>query len=294
MRILLASLALLLTILPLSLRAVARDAAATAYQPTITSCPPGTALIRQVGSNPQLQSLSAGEAEYVFRREQVTLGTWPEYLTNVQSFLETSQTNISLPEYVSELLTGEFGATRLPRLGIATSGGGYRAAIFGAGIMNALDSRNQVSVKAGTGGVLQAATYLSGLSGGSWLVLSLTQAGFPTLPELIFGPSPAPTDDSNMFGGWLTDIDLVTPGNSFQFLEFAYDLISETRLKHSSGFPITLTDVWARALSRHFANGTTSANFFDDDLTHGAGLTFSSITAMLVSTLIVHPSSYTL
>ena len=293
MRILLASLVLSLTLLPLSLRVVAQSAAATAYQPTFTSCPPGTALVRQVGSNPQRQSLSAGEAEYVFRREQVTRGTWPEYLTNVQSFLETSQTNISLPEYVSELLTGEFGATRLPRLGIATSGGGYRAAIFGAGILNALDGRNQTSVKAGTGGLLQAATYLSGLSGGSWLVLSLTQAGFPMLPELIFGPSPAPTDDSNAFGGWLTDIDLVTPGSDIiEDLEFASDLLVEISLKLSSGFPVTVTDVWARALSRHFANGTTSANFFNDSLTHGAGITFSSITAMLVVAFVVHPRSY--
>ena len=284
MRALLASLALFLTILPLGLKAVAQDAAATAYRPTTTSCPQGTPLVRQVGSNPQRQSLSAGEAEYVSTRELVTRETWPQYLANVQSFLQASRTNIVLPEYVGELLTGGLGPTRLPRLGIATSGGGYRAAIFGASIMNALDGRNQNAVNAGLGGLLQAATYLSGLSGGSWLVLSLTQAGFPVLPELLFGPSPAPTDDSNVFGGWLTDIDLVTPGNNItQDVEFALDLLVEISLKLSSGFPVTVTDVWARALSRHFANGTNSANFFDDSLTHGAGITFSSTTSMSVT-----------
>ena len=61
---------------------------------------------------------------------------------------------------------------------IATSGGGYRAAMFGAGVMMGLDGRNQTSVSAGTGGLLQAIDHLSGLSGGSWLVTSLAQAKF--------------------------------------------------------------------------------------------------------------------
>jgi lysophospholipase len=54
---------------------------------------------------------------------------------------------------------------KVPRLAIAFSGGGHRAALFGAGVRNALDIRNDSAKNAGTGGLLQAASYVSGLSG---------------------------------------------------------------------------------------------------------------------------------
>ena len=60
--------------------------------------------------------------------------------------------------------------TNLPNVAIAVSGGGYRAMIHGASIFNALDGRNETAVKQGTGGVVQLATYMAGLSGGSWFV----------------------------------------------------------------------------------------------------------------------------
>ncbi|TBU46848.1 lysophospholipase [Dichomitus squalens] len=270
MRAISISLALYLTTVSLGLGAAAQSAAAVAYAPTEQACPAGTSLVRQVGSNAQRQTLSAGEAAYVSAKQKVVAEAWKKYLANVRSHGKAA-----LPPYVDELLLGQRGHGALPKLGIATSGGGYRAAIFGAGIMNALDGRNQTSVKAGTGGILQTATYLSGLSGGAWLVSSLAQADFPMLPELIFGPSPASANN-----GWLADIDLLTPGGTNVTADNAYiaELLSEVSLKFSKGFPVTVTDVWARALSRHFANGTTAANFFENSLTHGAGITFSSIT----------------
>ena len=51
------------------------------------------------------------------------------------------------------------------KIGIAISGGGYRAAQYGAGVLSALDARNDSAKHAGTGGLLQVASYLSGLSG---------------------------------------------------------------------------------------------------------------------------------
>ena len=52
-----------------------------------------------------------------------------------------------------------------PRIGIGISGGGYRAAQYGAGVLSALDARNESAKSAGTGGLLQVASYISGLSG---------------------------------------------------------------------------------------------------------------------------------
>ena len=191
--------------------------------------------------------------------------------------LSAATHRISLPTYVKEILGGRGSfAYDPPKLGIATSGGGHRAAFFGAGVLNALDGRNATSVCAGTGGLLQTASYLSGLSGGSWLVTSLAQANFPTLPSLIFGLDSS-ANSSNSYGGFLPQFGLFPDTNITQTEEFVATLLAEVVGKLLAGFPVTITDVWARTLSRHFANGTTAANFMDTDITHGAGETFSSI-----------------
>ncbi|EAW24500.1 lysophospholipase Plb2 [Aspergillus fischeri NRRL 181] len=60
-------------------------------------------------------------------------------------------------------------ASALPNIGIAVSGGGYRALMNGGGALQAFDNRTTNSTHSGQlGGILQSATYLSGLSGGSW------------------------------------------------------------------------------------------------------------------------------
>lgn len=73
----------------------------------------------------------------------------------------------------------------LPRIGIAVSGGGYRALMNGAGALAAFDSRTTGSTEPGRlGGILQASTYVSGLSGGSWLVGSLYLTNFTTVESI--------------------------------------------------------------------------------------------------------------
>jgi lysophospholipase len=141
--------------------------------------------------------------------------------------------------------------------------------------MNALDGRNQSSTKAGTGGLLQAATYVSGLSGGSWLVTSLALTDYPTIQNLIFPP---PSSDPNAFGGWLADINVFTPVNDTAAIQqFIGTLLEEIGGKLQAGFPVAFADVWSRALARHFVPGTTAENLTSNTTAHGAGITFSSI-----------------
>ncbi|KAG6373885.1 lysophospholipase [Boletus reticuloceps] len=216
------------------------------------------------------QSLSSSEAAYVkARRSNVLPQAWKTYLANVEA------TNVTLPSYVSSILNGSSSET--PNLGIATSGGGYRAAIFGAGVLNALDGRNTTSNSAGIGGLLQTATYLSGLSGGAWFVTSLAQANFPTIQELIFG-YPHPTVANNSWGGWNADYSLYAPsGNPFTDLDYLSHLAQELEGKYDAHYAVTFADYWSRALARHFVNGTFSSNFFDESYTHGAGILWSSV-----------------
>lgn len=147
-------------------------------------------------------------------------------------------------------------------------------------MLNALDGRNKTSVQEGTGGLLQTASYLAGLSRGSWLLTSLVQADFPTLPSLIFGLDSIP-GDADPFGGWLTQFGTLQVSSSTTAEDdFIGLLLSEIAGKRTAGFPVTIADAWTRALARHFANGTTAANFLDPNVTHGAGLTFSGVSTM--------------
>jgi len=76
----------------------------------------------------------------------------------------------------------------------------------------------------------------------------------------------------------LTQFGIVTPTNdSAQNQAYIAELIAEVKGKHDAGFPVTIGDLWARALARHFVNGTTAANFFDNAAAHGSGITFSGL-----------------
>ncbi|THH03849.1 hypothetical protein EW145_g5959 [Phellinidium pouzarii] len=239
-----------------------------AFTPVFQNCPENFQLVRSAGTTNQ--SLGPDETAYVSTRQsQVLPGAWSAYVQNVHA------TNMTLPDYVSSILSG----SSPPTLGVTTSGGGYRASIFGAGVLNALDGRNTSSGNAGTGGLLQAATYLAGLSGGSWLVTSAFQANFPTFQEVIFGPPNSTSSNSTDYGGWNAHFDIVAPNNdTAKDLAFYLDIIDEIGGKEEAGFPVTIADFWTRLLARHFVNGTNLVNFFNEtSSTHGAGILFSAI-----------------
>lgn len=257
----------------IALPTLSQAVAAQAYTPTRVACPSGKPLVRLAGTGSQI--LSQQEADYIARRKSYTLpSAWSNYLANVRSYSSANQ--LTLPTYVQQLL----GSGRVPdgmTVGMAVSGGGYRAAIVGGGMINAFDGRNVTSVKAGTGGLLQGVSYLSGLSGGGWLVSALTEAGFPTFLDLAFGRQ---SDNSNgetgRYGGFLAQYGFLEPSsNPIRDEQYLLDVVRETEGKKSAGFGITLTDAWARVLSRHFVNGTTSNNFFNFGIKHGAGLLWS-------------------
>lgn len=102
-----------------------------------------------------------------------------------------SRANISgidTGRYIDNLTNN--GDAGLPRVAIAISGGGYRALMNGAGALAAFDNRSSNATAAGhLGGLLQSATYLSGLSGGSWLVGSLYVQNFTSVESIVLSTS---------------------------------------------------------------------------------------------------------
>lgn len=119
------------------------------YAPSINVQCPSESLLRVF--TPQNQSLHPQEAAFVSSKDsQVLPGAWDAWV------------NASAIGYNSSSFGGKYS-----RLGIAVSGGGLRAAQYGAGVMSGLDSRNESAKAAGTGGLLQVTTYWAGLSGRS-------------------------------------------------------------------------------------------------------------------------------
>lgn len=255
-----------------TLPALARSAASQAYAPVSVTCPTEP-LVRSAGTSSQ--TLCAAEAAYISKRESTVLpNAWRSYFDNVKSY--AAENKLQLPSYVQQLLAG----SKVPddmRVGMAVSGGGYRAALVGGGIMNAFDGRNTTAAHAGTGGLLQGLSYLSGLSGGGWLVSSLTQTGWPTFPELVWGQwSQHSSGDTSTYGGFLAQFGLIEPSsNDARNAEYFVEVVAETDGKKAAGFDITMTDWWARVLSRHMVNGTSDKNFYDYGIKHGAGTLWS-------------------
>lgn len=148
-----------------------------------------------------------------------------------------------------------------PRIGLAFSGGGYRAMLNGAGAFAAFDARTTNSTKPGNiGGLVQASTYIAGLSGGSWMLASLFVNNFTTVRDL------QGEDD----GLWDLENSILAPEGRWAVIDTAGyygELRDEVTGKRDAGYGTSLTDYWGRALSRQFIGGRDG----------GAAVTYSSI-----------------
>lgn len=141
------------------------------YAPANVSCPSPLPAIRPA------DSLSSQEQAWLNRSTNATTQALITVLerANIEGFdVRAYLTNIT-----------DSGGI-VPRMGIAVSGGGYRALMNGAGALAAFDNRTTGATESGRlGGILQASTYLSGLSGGSWLVGSLYTLNFTTVESIV-------------------------------------------------------------------------------------------------------------
>ncbi|GEM06114.1 AMP-binding domain-containing protein [Rhodotorula toruloides] len=226
------------------------------YAPAYVQCPSNSILERTGSPLSGNQSLFDAEASYLRnRRTNVLPNLWQQYLQDNA----TGSTGYNVIQIVQNA----------PNLGIAVSGGGLRASLYGSGVLSALDNRNSSTA----GGLLQLANYLSGLSGGSWTVSSLALNDLQPIYELVTGVN------NSRSGGWMLDKSLVTPDGLLGLSlngEYLDNLGADVSNKSSAGFPVSITDLWGRALAYHFFNETNPSNFYDQGA-HDQGLLFSSI-----------------
>ena len=211
------------------------------YTPESVDCPSERPVIRDA------DSLSQSESEWLDVRRENTIPAMSELLSrftipnfDVKGYFEQHGNNDSL----------------LPNLGIAISGGGYRAMLVGAGALSAFDDRTTDATGEGQlGGVLQAATYLTGLSGGSWLVGSLYMNNFTTVEDII-----SPDEDAEISLWQFENSVIEGPSDEgFSVLstaDYYSDLLDTVKSKDEAGFNTSITDYWGRGLSFQLINST--------------------------------------
>lgn len=196
------------------------------YAPGTTDCPSGS-LTRQA------DLLCNEEQAWIQERNKVTND-------NLKTFLSQSGlSNFDADAFVSNTKNG-----RSLKVGIAFSGGGYRAMFNGAGQLSALDNRTSGAHEHGLGGLLQSATYLTGLSGGSWLVGSVVLNNFTSVQDIVNGVIPIWDVEHSIvnYGGW----------NPKKAIDYYKDLHNAVQAKKDAGFELSITDTWGRALSHQF------------------------------------------
>lgn len=88
---------------------------------------------------------------------------------SLNDYLETANIDgLDVQSFVDKL-----NSTSIPMVGLSVSGGGTQSGLGGLGIWQAFDARYPPAVEAGTGGLTQLVSYVTGLSGGGAITVSL-------------------------------------------------------------------------------------------------------------------------
>ncbi|OTB05128.1 hypothetical protein M426DRAFT_57443 [Hypoxylon sp. CI-4A] len=220
------------------------------YAPATVDCPSDRPTIRAGGN------ISESESDWLQNRRSKTIDPMVQLLKNL------NLTDFDAAGYVTDNAQ-DFSI--VPNIGIAVSGGGYRALLNGAGFIAAADSRVEGSTDSGgIGGLLQSSTYLAGLSGGGWLVGSIFANNFSTVVGLRDGSDGSAVwqfSNSIFKGPAQKGIDAL---NTVEYWDDIYDQVQD---KRDAGYDASITDYWGRALSVQLINATQG----------GPAYTFSSI-----------------
>ncbi|PWZ01103.1 putative lysophospholipase [Testicularia cyperi] len=216
-----------------------RSSPSGSFAPANMACPPttsqqGPGQIRPAAT----KQLSTNEADYISRHRQQRQSDWATWLSNSTKLNST-------------LLGGAANYTssvdRLPRLGFALSGGGLRAMLVGSGTLMGFDGRNSTANERGTGGLLQLADYVAGLSGGSWATGSLAMNDWPTAQSL----------NSDV---WNLASNLVVPADGK--VSFYASIVAAVAGKRNEGYQTSLTDYFGLSIADKVLDGSRYKNKF--------------------------------
>ena len=193
----------------------------TGYAPSYVPCPP------QLSIRQNVTALSPEEQAWRTKRAPNVLGALKSYLprANISGF--------DVDGYLTKLSNQS-----APVIALAVSGGGSVSGLGGLGIWQAMDERYPPAVKAGTGGLGQCLTYLTGLSGGGYLtVSSIVSNNFDTVDEI--------RSNVNF------DVDFDVGPNPNATTAYFTNIFENVAAKAEMGFSVSITDVFGQLLSEY-------------------------------------------
>lgn len=195
------------------------------YAPQEIACPKGS-LVRDAA-----EGLSVKETAYLAKRNKVTR-------PHLKKFLSNCNLDIDVNSLVSN-------ATGRMNIGLSISGGSYRALLSGAGVLTAMDSRVPGTSQRGQlGGLLQSSSYITGLSGSSWLIGSMYMNNFTTIDRLVNNPR---------IWNFENTILLPSGGEDPQSdIDLWMEIVTDVLAKAAAGFDVSLIDAWSRLLAHQF------------------------------------------
>ncbi|KAJ5128836.1 hypothetical protein N7526_007002 [Penicillium atrosanguineum] len=206
------------------------------YTPTNVSCPASRPSVRSAAK------LSTNETSWLETRRTKSLTAMKDFFGHV---------NVSDFDVTSYLDKHSSNSSNLPNIGIAVSGGGYRAMLNGAGAIKAFDSRTENATTSGhLGGLLQSSTYVAGLSGGSWLVGSIYINNFTTISALQESSDVWALSNSIIEGPDTGGLQILDSASYYK------DLADWVDDKKDAGFNTSITDIWGRALAFQMFNAS--------------------------------------
>ncbi|CAI5760223.1 unnamed protein product [Candida verbasci] len=205
------------------------------YAPFEVSCPSGNL------TRPADLGLNLQEIEYIQSRRPIVNESLSNYLKSAN---------------MSDFDVDWFLSNTNPTIGLAYSGGGFRSMLVSSGQFAALDIRTETENPV-LSGILQSSDYIAGLSGGSWMVGSISSNDFISVDEIIA---------QNTL--WVINSILDYYDNIIKTIEMWFDIGEQVESKQNAGFEISITDIWGRALSY-----TLLADFYQ----MGVNYTFSDI-----------------
>ncbi|KAI0999666.1 Lysophospholipase 1 [Podosphaera aphanis] len=221
------------------------------YAPGVVNCPSERPVIRNA------RDISQNEKSWLQLRRNQTIDPMISWLSRAEiSGFDTTS-------YINQVRND---ASLLPNIGIAISGGGYRSLFTGGGFLAAADDRVDNSTSFGQiGGLLQATTYVAGVSGGSWVTGSMFINNFSSVQAL--------RDGGDRTGLWKFGNSILQSPDTdgpqiLDDINYFRTIIGNVRSKSEAGFATSITDYWGRALSFQLVNATDG----------GPAYTFSSIT----------------
>lgn len=211
------------------------------YTPAAVDCPSTRPSIRSA------DRLSDAETQWLQKRRPNTVDPMRELLVragisgfDAGQYIDNHRNNIS----------------SLPNIAISFSGGGYRALLNGAGALAAFDNRTQNATSRGhLGGLLQAATYTSALSGGGWMLGSIFANNFSSVENILNHDDVWQFQNSLFSGPPSSGIQILSTADYFSNLASS---VSD-KADAAGGFDTSLTDYYGRGLSFQLINASDGA-----------------------------------